>query len=46
MIMERTRAFETSQLCFSDSAQGAEILKGGFHQGISKGDGPKGDSQP
>ena len=32
--------------CFSDSAQGAEILKGSFHQGISKGDGPKGDSWP
>ena len=29
---------------FSDSAQGAEIPKGGFCQGISEGDGPKGDS--
>ena len=42
--MERTRAFETSHLHFSDTAQGAEILKGSFHPGISKGDGPKGDS--
>ena len=31
---------------FQTQAQGAEILKGGFCQGISKGDGPKGDSWP
>ena len=43
--MERTRSFKTSQLCFLFSAQGAEIPKGSFCQGISKGDGPKGDSQ-
>ena len=40
----RTGAFETSQLCFSVSTQGAKIPKGSFHQGISKGDGPEGDS--
>ena len=43
-FMGRTGAFETSQLCSSDSSQGAKIPKGGFCQGISKGDGPKEDS--
>ena len=35
---------KTSQLCFSFSTQGAKIPKGSFCQGISKEDGPKGDS--
>ena len=43
-VVGRTGAFETSQLCFSVSTQGAKIPKGSFHQGISKGDGPEGDS--
>ena len=46
IVVGWTGAFETSQLCSSVSTQGAKIPKGGFHQGISKGDGPEGDSQP
>ena len=37
---------QISQLHFSVSTQGAQIPKGSFCQGISKGDGLKGDSQP
>ena len=46
MVMEGTRAFTASQLHFSVSTQGTQIPKGSFHQGISKGHGPKGDSWP
>ena len=44
--MERTEAFTAGQLHFPVSTQGAQIPKGGVVQGISQGDGPKGDSQP
>ena len=37
---------QISQLHFSVSTQEAQIPKGGFCQGISKGYGPKGDSWP
>ena len=43
-VMEGTGAFTASQLRFSVSTQGTQIPKSGFCQGISKGDGPKGDS--
>ena len=42
--MKGTRAFTAGQLCFSVSTQGTQIPKGSFCQGISEGDGPKGDS--
>ena len=46
MVMEGARAFTAGQLCFPVSTQGAQIPKGGVHQGISQGNGPKGDSWP
>ena len=44
MVMEGARAFTAGQLHFPVLTQGDQIPKGGVHQGISQGDGPKGDS--
>ena len=42
-FMEGTRTFTAGQLCLPVSIQRTQIPKGGVHQGISKGDGFKGD---
>ena len=42
-VMEGTRTFTAGQLHLPVSIQRTQILKGGVHQGISKGDGLKGD---
>ena len=45
-VMEGARASTAGQLHFPVSTQGVQIPKGSVCQGISQGDGPKGDSQP